>query len=129
VPIDVGGIHVFSAFVVMIRNNAFGRRLVENWMTFAQGLCTNELGRPQNFVNQSRPYRWEDSDQPGLWWAMAKTYSEFYHPEDPFVVNCTSRHVLNTEREIRPEMRAYFQKYHLQYGYQGKQLDQIPNGT
>jgi len=57
-------IYTFSAFTVFIKNDAFGRRVLENWMEFANGICPNG-----NFA-KSIPgkYHWTDSDQPGLWY-------------------------------------------------------------
>lgn len=63
VPSDWIPYYTFSAFAVMIRNSLFGRRLLENWMDLAQGLCPNG-----NFHNGPRNYEWGDSDQPGLWY-------------------------------------------------------------
>lgn len=63
----------FSAFAVLIKNDEFGRRLVDNWMAAAKGLCPNG-----NFAAEKREYTWEDSDQPGLWYALVKTYRDFF---------------------------------------------------
>lgn len=67
VPTDGYPYYTFSAFAVLIRNSPFGRRLLENWMELAYGLCPNG-----NFESIPGTYSWTDSDQPGLWYG---TYS------------------------------------------------------
>ena len=124
IPVDIMHYHTFSAYVVMIRNDPFGRRVVQNWLKFADGLC--EKG---NFASVPGRYGWGDSDQPGIWWALAKTYSELYHPEDPFEVPCNeTTGVLTTPRFNGPEMRNYFIKYKVGFGYQGKRLNRLADG-
>lgn len=120
-PVDVLGTHVFSAYVVMIRNNAFGRRLIYNWLRFADGLC--EKG---NFDTTPGKYSWQDSDQPGIWYALAKTHSDF--AGNNWEAECVDGKV-KTGRVMGPEMRAYFSKYGVKFGgNQGKDLYNIPKG-
>ena len=124
IPVDFMGYHTFSSYAIMIRNDPFGRRVVQNWLRFADGLC--EKG---NFESVPGQYSWGDSDQPGIWWALAKTYSEFYHPEDPFEVPCNKTSgLLTTKRFTEPEMRNYFIKYKVGFGYQGKRLNRLADG-
>lgn len=56
--------YTFSAFTVMIRNDAFGRAVLQNWLDFAHGLCPR--GNFRNSV--AGKYEWTESDQPGLWY-------------------------------------------------------------
>ena len=121
VPVDVPGFHTFSAYVVMIRNNAFGRRVLHHWMRFAQGLCSQG-----NFNTTPGKYSWGDSDQPGIWYALAKTHAEF--AGNQFDVQCVQGKIA-TGRFLGPEMRAYFTKHRVLYGgNQGKDLYRIPKG-
>lgn len=108
----------------MIRNSPFGRRLLENWMTFANGLCPNG-----NFNTTPGEYTWGDSDQPGIWWALPKTHSEFYHPEKPFHVPCNeATGFLETKRFIGPELRKYFNRVGVRLGHEGEDLERIQRG-
>lgn len=122
IPVDVNGIHVFSAYVVMIRNNAFGRRMIENWLRFAQGLCPKG-----NFPTTPGKYEWGDSDQPGIWYSLAKTHSEF--TGNTFDVKCKEDGTIDTGRFMGPEMRQYFIGLKVPHGgNQGKDLYNIPKG-
>ena len=121
-PVDVPGTHVFSAYVVMIRNNAFGRRLIHNWLRFANGMC--EKG---NFNTTPGRYGWEDSDQPGIWYALPKTHAELYGNQ--YDAECQDGFV-KTGRFNGPEMRQYFLNHGVKFGgNQGKDLYDIPKGT
>ena len=64
---------VFSAFAVLVKNDDFGRRIIDNWMSAGKGLCPKG-----NFAPERREYDWMDSDQPGLWYALTQTYKEFF---------------------------------------------------
>lgn len=69
----------FSAFAFMIRNSPFGRTVLKYWDEFARGLC--ERGNLNLTANH--PYNWLYSDQPGLWYAMMRTYADFFPDRVP----------------------------------------------
>jgi galactosyl transferase GMA12/MNN10 family len=119
VPSDYANYHTFSAFAVMIRNSPFGRRLLENWYAFSQGLCPNG-----NFANTDRKkYTREDSDQPGLWYALAQTHYELHRPNaTKYVVRCTDAGYLNTTRVMGPELDKYFKGIKAKFGAHGAEL-------
>ncbi|CAB9521920.1 expressed unknown protein [Seminavis robusta] len=84
---------VFSSFTVMIRNSHFGRSLLHNWMNFlTQGLCPK--GNFQG-LDGCRKYKWIHGDQPGLWYALAKTYSDLMvtssNKDDQFTTQCNNQ--------------------------------------
>ena len=60
----------------MIHNSDFGgRTILQHWLNFARGMC------PKGNVNQTKDgeeYNWYVADQPGLWYAMMRTYAEYY---------------------------------------------------
>jgi hypothetical protein len=68
-PNDHAPLYYFSSWAILIKNSPFGRRLLHNWNEFGQGLCP-----VANF--RQRKYTWKISDQPGLWYALAKTHAE-----------------------------------------------------
>lgn len=126
VPDDADGndLRVFSAFAVMIRNSHFGRRLLHNWNALAEGLCPKG-----NFHDGPRAYGWEDTDQPGIWYALAKTHSEFHSSE----TNITYEHIcdettglLVTSRVLGPELNAYTAAVGVKKGSHAKHLEQVP---
>jgi hypothetical protein len=65
---------LFSAFAFMIHNSPFGHSILKYWDTFARGIC--EKGN-LNSTSNGR-YTWLDTDQPGLWYAMMRTYADFF---------------------------------------------------
>lgn len=76
VPVDSYGpnMFTFSAFAFMIHNSDFGMTLLQHWLNFARGMC------PRGNMNQTNNgrYTWEDTDQPGLWYSMLRTFNEYY---------------------------------------------------
>ncbi|CAB9505916.1 expressed unknown protein [Seminavis robusta] len=76
---------LFSSFAILIRNSDFGRKMLGNWMTYGQGLCPNG-----NFdrVGACKKYNWIHADQNGLWYALAKTYSDMTPSSENFTVQC-----------------------------------------
>ena len=76
VPVDSYGPtdFVFSDFAFMIHNSDFGRTILQHWLNFAKGMC------PKGNVNQTNngQYVWQDTDQPGLWYSMLRTFNEYY---------------------------------------------------
>lgn len=105
VPSDDGvQTRVFSAFVVMVRNSEFGRAFLDNWMKFARGLCPNG-----NFPKRDE-YSWEDSDQPGIWYSLAKTHSDFYAKTEAhkYSLICnTTTGLIQTNYSMAPELNNY----------------------
>jgi hypothetical protein len=74
-----GNKFVFSSFAVLIRNSDFGRQLLQNWMSFGRGLCANgNYPMKQGCHN----YEFPNSDQPGLWHSIPKTYSDWITTSD-----------------------------------------------
>ena len=126
VPNDGNLLHTFSAFAaVFIRNSPFGHRLLENWMELGKGLCKNG-----NFPSNPGKYGWSDSDQPGLWYALAKTHSEFF-PQDgvKYQIECNKTTGLAvTGRFTGPELNNYMQKVNAVLGSHGTDLIKVPDG-
>jgi len=127
VPTDLppNNLHVFSAFTIFIRNSPFGRRLLENWWEFSQGMCPKG-----NFASTPGRYTWCDSDQPGLWYAMTKTHSEFRATKTrvkPFQAQCNDiTGVLTSQRCMGPETNAYFKRVRAIKGNEYPELDRVP---
>jgi hypothetical protein len=121
VPNDYNNYFTFSAFAVMIRNSNFGRRLVQNWLQFSYGLCPRG-----NFPSIPGEYAWTDSDQPGLWYALAQTHYQFY-PElgGNYEAKCTKEGYLNTTRFMGPELNVYMEKVG---AVKSANLSNVPNG-
>ena len=127
VPKDLlDGTKPFSDFAVLIKNDAFGRRVVENWMSAAKGLCPKG-----NFASEKREYTWEDSDQPGLWYALVQTYKEFFPHESSSdrmytkpLCNSTTG-IVDTEYAYAHEIDSILGSYVLGSG--GSDLLNIPN--
>jgi len=122
----------FSAFAVMIKNSAFGNKVLDYWMEFSQGICKNG-----NFHSGKRKYQWEDSDQPGLWYALMKAHMDFQHKGDQqklnsalhMYVQCNEKGLIQTERELAlgPEMNKYFRKMEAIRGNAGIDLFDVPD--
>ena len=70
---------VFSSFGVMIRNSAFGHRLLDHWLEFAKGFCPRG---PYPVTCGS--YEFQNSDQVGLWYGAFDIiylyFSKMYAP-------------------------------------------------
>jgi hypothetical protein len=79
-----------------------------------------------NFPTTPGKYVWTDSDQPGLWYALAKTHHDFC-PEQGggFEVKCTEKGYLNTSRFMGPELNNYMKKVR---AIKSKDLSKVPNG-
>ena len=122
VPCDGNNLFTFSAFAVLIRNSDFGRRLVDNWIKISRGLCPNG-----NFPSKLGEYSWGDSDQPGLWYALAQTHQEFY-PEKKgnFTLSCNQDGYLGTARFMGQELNEYMQRVG---AVKSAELSIVPDGT
>jgi len=105
-PDDDNTLFTFSAFAVMIRNSDFGRKLLQNWLKFAHGVCPNS-----NFPTTPGKCSWTDSDQPSLWCALAQTHHDFC-PEQGGDCNakCTEEAHLNATRVVGPELNVHMRK-------------------
>jgi len=126
VPSDHNDRLVFSAFAVLIRNSPFGRRVVEHWMSFAKGICRN--GNFETTVRDN--YNWMDTDQPGLWYALAETHREFFGTngtEAPRMLCDSETGFFKTERALGPEFNNYFSYVKAVRGSNGKDLVRVPD--
>jgi hypothetical protein len=114
------GYYTFSAFVVLIKNHPFGRTVLDHWMDFGRGICPNG-----NFVDKKRKYAWQDSDQPGLWYALTQTHKDFANfTGDPVCNNETGLIISN--RAFGPEMNKYFASVGAVRGSDGSDLLKVP---
>jgi len=115
----------FSAFAVLVKNDPFGQAVIENWMKAGRGLCPKG-----NFAAEKRGYTWEDSDQPGLWYALVQTYRDFFPKNDtsdfgkkPLCDNVTG--IVNTGRAFGPEINHNLGPIILGSG--GSDLKKVPS--
>jgi hypothetical protein len=117
----------FSAFAVMIRNSPFGLRVLDHWMELAGGLCPNG-----NFKSDPEEYRWEDSDQPGIWYALVKTHKEFFpmadadNPDDFPQCNTTTG-LMDAPWGFGVYIDIYFRRIKAVIG-NGADLSKVPKG-
>ena len=118
------GPYTFSAFAVFIRNDPFGRRVLENWMEFAKGLCKNG-----NFPSQVGKYSWTDSDQPGLWYSLIKTHKEFFpsNEEDveKFPVCDETSGLIDAPKTFASTVNSYFRALNMPLGNYGADLAKV----
>ena len=124
IPKDAdNGYFTFSAFVVLIKNDPFGRRVLDHWMNFGRGICENG-----NLVAEKRKYVWEDSDQPGIWYALTQAHKDFFPHlnivSKPVCDNTTG--LIDTKRAFGPEMNAYFDAVGAVMGSDGSDLLRVP---
>ena len=114
----------FSAFAFMIRNSPFGHRILKHWDSFARGVCVNGN---LNLTADGR-YTWLDTDQPGLWYAMMRTYSDFFPervPEGNYPHCNTTTGVLDKHS---PPWNDFFRAIpNLTKGSTGVHLDKMPD--
>jgi len=53
----------FSTYAMLLKNDAFGHKLLKNWMKFGRGMCPNG-NIPMKFLAKGRPkYSWEHSGE------------------------------------------------------------------
>ena len=124
IPKDAAnGLYTFSAFVVLIKNDRFGRTVLDHWMDFGRGICPNG-----NLVAEKRPYVWEDSDQPGIWYSLTQAHKDLYPhlniTSKPVCDNTTG--LIDTNRAFGPEMNAYFDEVGAVVGSDGPDLLRVP---
>ena len=126
-PMDIpGNGYVFSSYAVLVKNSPFGIRLLDNWIKVGKGLCPNG-----NFKNSGSRYRWEDSDQPGLWASLIMTHMEFFpRYDDPKFPVCDNETGLIDEmgnRAYLDEIAAYFKRRNATLGNHGDALSKVPS--
>ena len=113
----------FSSFAIMIKNGPFGKRLLENWRTFAAGICPNG-----NFESKTKSYEWHHCDQPGLWYALMQTHLDFY-PNDkhhtPNIAQC-NEDTGYIQDDYWLGFRKYFTKVGYKVGNYGEHLSRVP---
>ena len=73
---------------------------------------------------------WGDSDQPGLWYSLAKTHAEFFPRDDAdYQISCNNETgLVETNRFLGPELNIYMEKVKAVQGSHGKDLIKIPDG-
>ena len=126
VPVDFyrSDIFTFSAFAFMIQNSDFGLSILKYWDMFARGIC--EKG---NLNETASGYTWIDTDQPGLWYSMQRTYADFYPdhvPEGNYPKCNATTGQLNAIRDTNQRWNDNFKKMNLTKGSTGKELAKVP---
>lgn len=115
----------FSAFAFLIRNSTYSHTLLKYWDEFARGICKN--GNLN--TTSGGKYNWLDTDQPGLWYSMMRTYSDYFPdrvPNDHNYPQCNeTMGILNKDY---PPWNDYFKNMKgLTKGSTGRELDKVPN--
>ena len=115
-----------SSFTVMIKNDKFGWRVLDHWLDFGKGLCKNG-----NFPDYNTDdYRWQDSDQPGLWYALIKTHMEFFPGvvKETFpVCNESTGLLADANNAYQNKINSYFRQVNAKLGSFGEDLFKIPS--
>ena len=121
VPRDFGGTEfTFSAFAVLVKNDPFGIAVLDNWMKFARGLC-----QKGNLSDKKREYTWEDSDQPGLWYALTRAHSDF-SGHTKTVKECNlSTGLIDTDYAYMDGISGYFESVGIHLGCEGSDLKTV----
>jgi len=121
-PTDKAFFFTFSSYVMLLKNDPFGKRLLKNWMRFGRGMC-DKGNLPMQFDNDGKPkYSWEHSDQPGLWYALVRTYEDFYKTgRMPQVCNDTTGYI-DTTKAFSPETNKYFKQIGMMQGHHREPL-------
>jgi hypothetical protein len=116
----------FSSFALLMKNANFSHRVLHHWMEAAYGLCPNG-----NFPDsQPGKYRWEDSDQPGLWYALMKAHNELQLDTDASVGECDNATGLlagAAPYAYYDKFQKYFEHYAVVKGTSGQNLANVPN--
>jgi len=127
VPVDNyrSNSYTFSAFAFLIRNSKYSHTLLKYWDDFARGLCKN--GNLN--TTSGGKYNWLDTDQPGLWYAMMRTYVDYFPdrvPNDHNYPQCND--TLGILNKDNPKWNDYFKNMKgLTKGSTGRELDKVPN--
>ena len=80
-------------------------------MNFARGLC-----QKGNLADKKREYTWEDSDQPGLWYALTRAHSDF-SGHTKTVRECNlSTGLIDTNYAYMDGMSEYFESVGIHLG-------------
>jgi len=114
----------FSAYAFMIRNSPYGLDLLKHWDTFARGIC------PRGNMNKTSDgkYDWMDTDQPGLWYSMMRTYADYFPdrvPNDNYPKCNATTGVLDFRP---PPWNNFFKKMpNITKGSTGSELDRVPD--
>jgi hypothetical protein len=117
----------FSSFALLMKNVNFSHRVLYHWMEAAYGLCPNG-----NFPDsQPGKYRWEDSDQPGLWYALMKAHNELQPDNtDTSLGECDNATGLlagAAPYAYLDKFQKYFEHYPVVKGTRGQNLANVPN--
>jgi hypothetical protein len=116
-------VFTFSAFAFMIRNSKYGHDLLNHWDRFARGICSKgNLNK-----TTSTKYGWLDTDQPGLWYAMMRTYSDYFPDRVPNNNYPQCNETLGILNSHSPPWNSFFQNMmNLTKGSTGTQLVNVP---
>ena len=89
-------------------------------MNFARGLC-----QKGNLADKKREYTWEDSDQPGLWYALTRAHSDF-SGHTKTVRECNlSTGLIDTNYAYMDGMSEYFESVGIHLGCEGSDLKTV----
>jgi hypothetical protein len=70
----------------------------------------------------------EDSDQPGIWWALTKTHQEFFPHLSANLTYCNeTTGLIQTERAFGPETNQHFKQAGAVQGSNGDELLKVPD--
>jgi hypothetical protein len=125
-PRDVENYYTFSDFALTFKNSTFSSAVLNHWMNFARGLCPNG-----NLRADPLRYTWEDSDQPGIWYALTQTHKDFFGTPNeknatPASVCSVTTGLIQTDRAYGLEMNQYFLSLNLSVGCSDQDLRNIP---
>eukprot|EP00525_Craspedostauros_australis_P008740 CAMPEP_0198110602 /NCGR_PEP_ID=MMETSP1442-20131203/2619_1 /TAXON_ID= /ORGANISM="Craspedostauros australis, Strain CCMP3328" /LENGTH=439 /DNA_ID=CAMNT_0043766735 /DNA_START=44 /DNA_END=1363 /DNA_ORIENTATION=- len=122
---DINTFH-FSSFAVLVKNSPFGKRMLDNWMKFGNGLCRR--GNKRVRIQRNGPlYKWQHSDQPGLWFSLVQTYEDFYQTGNMQPICNKKTGFMNSPNAYIDEINEYFKQAGLIYGHHGDALAQMNN--
>ena len=119
--------YVFSSYGLMVKNSPFGRRLLENWREFANGLCPKG-----NFAYETKEYEWYHGDQPGLWYALMKTHMDHFPNNNsyhsPSIIECneTSGFIDESKNSKWLGFEDYFGENGFEVGNYDENLEKVP---
>ena len=117
-------VFLFSNFAFLMRNSKFSLDILKYWDDFARGMC------PRGNLNLTSDgqYKWYDSDQPGLWYAMMRTYTEHFPDRVPANNYPQCNETTGTIPMHSPPWNTYFQNIaNLTKGSSGEDLKAVPD--